>query len=53
MLNEFMDLQFIIVGLIILAAVAFAGNSLRRKISAFKPKAGSCGAGCGCDKVKD
>ena len=48
-----MDLQFIIVALIILAAVAFAGNNLRRKIKAFKPKTDSCGAGCGCGKVKD
>jgi len=43
-----MDFQTIIVAVIILAALVFAGNSLRRKIEAFKPKANSCGADCGC-----
>lgn len=48
-----MDLQFIIVALIIVAALLFAGNSVHRKIRSFKPKAGSCGAGCGCGKVEE
>lgn len=48
-----MDLQFLIVALIILAALVFAGNSLRHKIRSFKPKDNSCGAGCGCDKVSE
>jgi hypothetical protein len=48
-----MDLQFIIVALIVFAALLFAGNSVRHKIKAFRPKAGSCGAGCGCDKAKE
>jgi hypothetical protein len=47
-----MDLQFIIVALIIVAAMLFAGNAVRRKIKAFKPKTDSCGAGCGCGKAE-
>jgi len=45
-----MNIQYIIVALIILAAVIYAGNTLRHKISAFKPrkKTDSCGADCGC-----
>ena len=48
-----MDFQTIIVALIVFAALAFAGNSLRHKIRAFRPKAGSCAADCGCGKVKE
>jgi hypothetical protein len=44
-----MDFQTIIVALIILGAIAFAGNSLRHKVSAFKPKGNSCGSNCGCE----
>jgi hypothetical protein len=44
-----MDIQNIIVGLIILAALFYAGNILRQKIKAFKPKDNSCGADCGCE----
>jgi hypothetical protein len=53
--DEFMELQSIIVALIILTALVYAGNILRHKIKAFKPKDNSCGADCGCDsktKVK-
>lgn len=45
-----MDLQTVIVALIILGALAFAGNSLRQKLGAFRPKDKSCGTNCGCEK---
>lgn len=44
-----MDIQTIIVGLIIGAALIYAGNILRHKVKAFKPKDNSCGADCGCE----
>jgi hypothetical protein len=44
-----MNIQNIIVALIILAALVYVGNILRQKVKSFKPKAGSCGADCGCD----
>lgn len=44
-----MDIQTIIVSFIIFAAIAYAGNILRRKIKAFRPKKDSCGADCGCE----
>ena len=44
-----MDIQTIIVILIVGAALAYAGNVLRHKIGAFKPKGNSCGADCGCE----
>ena len=44
-----MDIQTIIVALIILAAMLYAGNLLRHKIKAFRPKDNSCGADCGCE----
>lgn len=44
-----MDIQIIIVALIILAAIAYAGNLARHKLKAFKPKDKSCGADCGCE----
>jgi hypothetical protein len=50
-----MDIQTVIVILIIVAAFVYAGNAVRHKISAFKPKDNSCGADCGCEsksKVK-
>lgn len=48
-----MDTQTIIVGLIVLAALLYAGNLLRGKITAFNPKKTSCGTDCGCgDKTK-
>lgn len=48
-----MNIQTIIVSLIILAAIFYAGNVLWLKIKAFKPKNGACGADCGCEsKVK-
>jgi hypothetical protein len=47
-----MDAQTIIVGLIVLAAIIYAGNILRQKIKAFKPKSISCGADCGCESKK-
>ena len=43
-----MDLQTVIVALIILAAILYAGRNVLRKMKAFKPKAKSCGADCGC-----
>jgi hypothetical protein len=45
-----MDFQTVIVVFIILAALAFAGYSLLRKVGAFKPRPNSCGADCGCGK---
>jgi hypothetical protein len=48
-----MDLQNVIVGLVVLAALLYAGNMLRHKIKAFRPKSNSCGTDCGCEsKVK-
>jgi hypothetical protein len=48
-----MDLQTIIVILIVLAALVYAGNIFLGKIKSFKPKDNSCGADCGCEsKVK-
>ncbi len=44
-----MNIQTIIVALIIIAALLYAGNILRQKISSFKPKTGSCGSDCGCE----
>jgi hypothetical protein len=44
-----MDIQTVIVTLIIFAAFVYAGNMLRHKIKAFKPKGNSCGADCGCE----
>ncbi|HEY0459672.1 MAG TPA: hypothetical protein VGC97_11095 [Pyrinomonadaceae bacterium] len=44
-----MDFQIIIVALIILAAVLYAGRIFLGKVQAFKPKAGSCGSDCGCE----
>jgi hypothetical protein len=43
-----MDLQNIITALIIVAAFLYAGNLVRHKIKAFRPKNDSCGADCGC-----
>lgn len=43
-----MNTQNIIVALIVLGALVYAGSVLRHKIKAFKPKENSCGAGCGC-----
>jgi hypothetical protein len=51
-----MDIQTIIVVLIIVGALVYAGNILRHKIKAFKPKDNSCGTDCGCEskaKVKN
>jgi hypothetical protein len=47
-----MATQNIIVALIIIAALVYAGNLLRQKVAAFKPKDGSCGSDCGCDSKK-
>ncbi len=47
-----MNLQNIIVVLIILAAILYAGNILRQKVKSFKPKDNSCGADCGCEGKK-
>jgi hypothetical protein len=44
-----MDIQNIIAALIIFAAFVYAGNLLRHKIKAFKPRDNSCGADCGCE----
>jgi hypothetical protein len=43
-----MDFQIIIVALIILAALLYAGRNVWRKLKAFKPKQKSCGTDCGC-----
>jgi len=48
-----MNIQTVIVALIILAALVYAGNLLRHKLSAFKPKNKTCGSDCGCgDQLK-
>ena len=44
-----MDIQTIIVILIVGAALIYAGNIVRHKIKAFKPKNNSCGTDCGCE----
>ncbi len=43
-----MNLQAIIVAIIVLAALAYVGQMIRRKLKAFSSKS-SCGVGCGCD----
>lgn len=43
-----MAFEGLIVGIVILAAVVFAGRSLLRKRHAFSTK-GGCGADCGCN----
>lgn len=44
-----MSFQYLIVSLIIFAALIFAGNHLRVKLSSFKPKKGVCNVNCGCE----
>lgn len=44
-----MDVQTIIVAAIVLAALAYAGQMLWRKVKTFSPKNSSCGADCGCE----
>jgi len=47
-----MNAQNIIVAVIVLGALLYVGNILRRKVRAFKPKDASCGADCGCGTDK-
>lgn len=44
--------QNIIAAVIILAALLYVGDVLRRKIKAFRPKNDSCGVDCGCSAEK-
>jgi hypothetical protein len=44
-----MDIQIIIVGAIILSAIAFGGITFARKTKAFSAK-NDCGADCGCNR---
>ena len=43
-----MDIQIIIVGAVILSAIAFGGFTFARKTKAFSTK-NDCGSDCGCD----
>jgi hypothetical protein len=42
-----MDAQLLIVSLILLIAIAFAGRAIYRRTRSFSPKSG-CDADCGC-----
>ena len=44
-----MDFQSIVVAVVILAALAYIGRRVWRKINSFSEKS-SCGIGCGCGK---
>ena len=46
--EEFMDVQTVIVGIIILAAVVYAARMIWKKMRGFSSKAG-CATNCGCD----
>jgi hypothetical protein len=43
-----MDVQTVIVGIIILAALVYAARMTWKKVRGFSSKAG-CGTNCGCD----
>jgi hypothetical protein len=45
-----MDVQTIIVALIVLGALGYAGQMLWRRTKSFAPKNNSCAADCGCEK---
>ena len=42
-----MDVQVLIVVLIVVGALVYAGAGVVKKVNAFRPKAG-CGDDCGC-----
>jgi hypothetical protein len=46
-----MMIQYLVVGLIILAAVVYGAVAVKRKLSAFRPKQG-CATDCGCGTSK-
>jgi hypothetical protein len=46
-----MDIQFMIVAVVILAALAYGGVTFARRTRAFSPKK-SCGSDCGCGSSK-
>jgi hypothetical protein len=47
-----MDIQLIIVLIVVLGALAFAGVTFARKAKGFYTK-NDCGTGCGCGDSKD
>ncbi|MBS1796214.1 MAG: hypothetical protein JSS81_20340 [Acidobacteria bacterium] len=45
-----MEVQNVIVGVILLAAIVYAGNQVRLKVKALGSKSKSCDLNCGCDR---
>lgn len=43
-----MDLQFVIVALIVLAALFFAGRAAVKRARSFRVSKRNCGTACGC-----